>query len=145
MSRLLVLGFCLFLIGCGSINIQKYRRIDTADKSITVPLGGAGLTGKLKQALVKNGWRTSVADGPNITEGRTGEKTLLKTYGTSITRYSLKTEWNQFDWSVPDFDPVYHFDISVLDNKTGEEVLTASGSLAEKVIVRRFIAALEEQ
>jgi hypothetical protein len=144
MSRLLVLGICLFLIGCGSINIQKYRRIDTANKSITVPLGGAGLTGKLKQALVKNGWRTSVADGPNITEGRTGEKTLLKSYGTSLTRYSLKTEWSQFDWSI-DFDPMYHFDISVLDNKTGEEVLTASGRLAEKVIVRRFIAALEEQ
>lgn len=83
--------------------------------------------------------------GQTLPKGELAKKTLLKTYGTSFTRYSLKTEWNQFDWSVPDFDPVYHFDISIIDNKIGEEVLTASGSLAGKVIVKRFIAALEEQ
>ena len=126
------------------MNIQKYQRIDHSDKSITVPTGGAGLTGTLKKALATKGWRTSVADGPTITEGRTGERTFLKTYDTSVTRYTLRTEWNHHDYMLPDFDPVYYFDISVLDNKTGSEVLTASGSHSGKVIARRFIKALEE-
>jgi hypothetical protein len=135
---------CLLLMGCSHVNIQKYQRIDHNDKSITVPTGGAGLTGKLKRALATKGWRTSVADGPTITEGRTGERTFLKTYDTSVTRYSLRTEWSQYDFRIWDFDPMYHFDISVLDNKTGAEVLTASGSHSEKVIASRFIKALEE-
>jgi len=131
-----LLGACLLLMGCSHINIQKYQQIDNSDKSITVPTGGAGLTGKLKQALATS--------GPTITEGRTGEKTLLKTYDTSVTRYSLRTEWSQYDYRIPDFDPMYHFDISVLDNKTGAEVLTASGSHSGKVIASRFIKALQE-
>jgi hypothetical protein len=135
---------CLLLMGCSHVNIQKYQRIDHNDKSITVPTGGAGLTGKLKRALATKGWRTSVADGPTITEGRTGERTFLKTYDTSVTRYSLRTEWSQYDFRIWDFDPMYHFDISVLDNKTGAEVLTASGSHSGKVIASRFIKALEE-
>ncbi len=144
MKMTALLGACLLLMGCSHVSIQKYQQIDHSDKSITVPTGGAGLTGKLKQALATKGWKTSVASGPTITEGRTGEKTLLKTYDTSVTRYSLRTEWSQYDYRIPDFDPMYHFDISVLDNKTGAEVLTASGSHSGKVIASRFIKALEE-
>jgi hypothetical protein len=143
MIRCFLFFICVLVTGCQHIDIQKYHFIDQGDKTITVPHGGSGLTGKLKQALVRGGWRTSVFRGPKITEGRIGESTLLKTYNTSTTRYSLNMSWSQYDVRLRDFDQMYHFDISVLDNKTRTEVLTASGSHAGKVIASRFLEALE--
>jgi hypothetical protein len=40
------------------------------------------------------------------------------------------------------FDPAYHYDLALVDNKTGSEVMTLSGHGCEGRIVDKFIEAL---
>jgi len=132
------------LTGCVSYNPQIYQPIDRAEKTITVPTGSAGLTGQLKRALADDGWKLSVRRGPRVTEGTVGEKTKVEQYDTFKTRYELRVSWNQFDVCIRDFSPAIYYDLSVIDNKTGEESVTMGGRGCESGVVEKFIEALKK-
>lgn len=137
----IMLTGCL-LSGCATHNLEVYNKLDSSNKALTVPPGGGGLTGALKSALKKEGWDLAVYRGPRVTEGSIGDKTRLEEYGTFNTRYTLFVDYDQYDWRFPDFDPMYHYDISLVDNRTGEEVMTISGRGARTTIVKKFMETL---
>lgn len=129
------------IAGC-AYNVQVYSKLDLSNKTMTIPAGGAGLIGALKSALTEEGWDLAVYRGPRITEGTLGEKTRLEEYGTFNTRYALFVDYKQYDVRFPDFEPMYTFDISIIDNNTGKEVLTMSGQGVRSTIVTKFLGAL---
>ena len=137
----LLLALALLSMGCMSYRVRTFERVDNSDRTITVPPGG-GLTGAVKEALAKEGWKITVYRGPEVTEGALGERTRLERGGTFTTRYAMFLRWNQYDVCVPMFDPAYNYAVSVVDNKNGSEVLTLSGRGCEGRIVDKLVEAL---
>lgn len=129
------------LSGCYSHNVQHFSDVDKSQKTATVPPGGQGLKGKLKSALRDDGWDLVVYNGPEVTEGAVGNKTKLKRYNTFNTRYSLLVASSFFDYCL-NLDEAIVYDVSLVDNKTGTEVLTLDGEGCEGRVVEEFTKAL---
>ena len=142
LKKMFLLATLAVLAGCATHNVQVYSRIDTSDKTITVQPGGEGLNGKLKQALAKDGWKMVVYGGPAVTEGTLGDKTKLKQYDSFNSRYQLVVASNQFDICFKGLAPDITYDISMIDTKTGSEVLTINGKGCEPDAVNAFMDAL---
>ena len=141
-SRSALVILALLLAGCGSHRLNTFEPVDLSERSITVPPGG-GLTGEIKQAMTRDGWRVVVRQGPEVTKGQLGENTRLERFKTVETRYVMFLRWNQFDVCVPRFVPAYNYDISVMDVRSGSEVLTLSGRGCEPKIVEKLMEALQ--
>jgi hypothetical protein len=138
---LIILTVTSMLAGCMSLRVHTFAPVDTTSKTVTVPPGG-GLTGAVKEALSKDGWKIAVYRGPDITEGTLGENTRLERSKSFNTRYAVFIRWRQFDTCFPTFEPAYSFDISMVDNTSASEVLTLSGHGCEHKIVAKFIDGL---
>lgn len=134
----------LILGGCTSSNIQTYASIDQRAKTVTVPAGSGGLKGDLKKALSERGWKMSVYSGPEVLEGSSGKNMRLQRYDTFNTRYSLLVGSRQFDVCL-NFSPAINYEISLIDNKSGSEVITMDGRDCQNAIVSKFMNALENQ
>lgn len=133
----------LMLTGCLYSNLKVYSPIDITEKTMTVPTGSRHLIGALKKELNKNGWKLLVyGHGPIKTEGEFNKNVSLETYDTFNTRYNLLVEEDWTDYCLT-FDSELNYDISLIDNKTGEEVITLSGLDCLRPIVRKFINAVE--
>ena len=130
--------------GCATYNLRTYSAVDPGSKTITVPPGG-GLTGALKDALARDGWKITVYRGPEIMRGTMGETTRLERGGTFTTRYTLFLRWHQRDVCVFGGDPSHSYDISLVDNQDGSEVLTLSGRGCEGRIVEAFVEGLRSR
>jgi len=143
---ILVAASVVFLSGCMHHNAEIYSPIDQSDKSITVPPGSKGLKGAIKKSLAQNGWRLSVDRGPDVTEGEIGNKTRLENYDTFNTRYRLGISYHQYDVCVNMyFDAAINYEISVIDNKTGTEVIALEGRGCEHTAVEKFEEVLAEK
>jgi hypothetical protein len=143
MRRALILGIGLIVLSaCGSHRVRTYGPIDLTARTVTVPPGG-GLTGALKDALAQRGWRLATDRGPQITRGTTGEQTQLEQFPTFRTRYRLLVTWRQFDACLPSHEPAVTYDIALIDNQSGSEVLNMSGHGCESAITKEWIKALE--
>ena len=140
--RMLLLAALVALSGCATHDTQIYSRIDTSDKTITVPAGGEGLKGELKKALAADGWKMVVYGGPAITQGTIGDKTDLQQYDSFNSRYQLIVSYNQFDVCFKGLSPDINYDISMIDTHSGAEVLTISGKGCEPDAVNQFMDAL---
>ncbi len=127
----------VFFISCASHNVQLYEKIDNSNKTVTVPPGSSGLTGKLKKALSEDGWKLAVYRGPSVVEGELGEKTKLQQYDTFNTRYRLIVSFSQFDLCF-NFSPAIRYDISFIDNQSGTEAFTMDGRDCESDVVEKF-------
>jgi len=127
-----------------SYNLRTYNRVDTMSRTITVPPGG-GLTGAIKDALAKDGWKITVYRGPEVTRGTVGEQTRLERSNTFRSRYTAFLRWDHFDTCVPSFDGAYNYDLSVVDNEDGSEVMTLSGKGCERRIVEKFMDGLHSR
>lgn len=141
-TRLLATVFCLVILsGCAGHKVRTYGQIDLTERSITVPSGGSGLAGEIKQMLHAEGWRMSIDSGPVIAEGKLGDKTNIAVYDTFNTRYRLvlKSRWVDVNLLLED---IYSYDISIIDTETGSEVLTQSGRGAVSSILKRLKVAL---
>lgn len=129
------------LVGCATHNVQRYGTIDNSEKTVTVPVGSAGLTGKLKQVLASDGWKLVVYRGPSVTEGNIGEKTRIEQYNTFNSRYRLIASYNQYDLCL-NFTPAITYDVSFIDNKSGAEIFTINGKGCESGVVETFTDTL---
>ena len=74
-----------------------------------------------------------------------GENARLERSKTVTTRYVMILRWAQFDVRGPRFVPAYNYDISVMDARSGSEVLTLSGRGCETKIVDKLMEALQEK
>lgn len=136
-----ILIAALLVSGCLSSQVRTFDTVDRSDKTITVPPGG-GLTGAVKDTLAADGWKITVYRGPGVTQGTMGEKTNLEQGRKFTTRYTLFLKWNQFDTCVPRFDAAYDYDISLVDNSNGSEIMTLTGRDCEGRIMDKFRKAL---
>ena len=82
-----------------------------------------------------------VYGGPTVTEGEIGKKTAVKNFDTFNTRYSLYVASEAFDTCL-NLEPAISYDLSLVDNKTGSEVITVAGEGCEGEVVKRFKQAL---
>jgi hypothetical protein len=127
MKRLFLVLALLFLTACAGSTVQVYSKIDPSEKTMTVPVGNSLILGEIKQRLINSGWKLIVDSGPRRTIGTLGEKTNLATGDTFLTRYRLIIRQSQFDTCLMTGVPAVSYDLSLVDNASGEEVMTQSG------------------
>ena len=120
-----------------SADVRQYGKIDNTQKSITVPPGG-GLVAELKDILNQHGWTLVVDRGPNVIEGQNSESVKLKSYNTFNSRYRLLLSANRFDTCIGHMDGAYRYNMSMIDNKTGQEIMVMGGAACESRIKSKF-------
>jgi hypothetical protein len=141
MQRIIVLSLVFLLTACMSASdLRRYSDFDMTEKTMTVPAGG-GLIADLKDVLKQDGWKLAIDRGPNIIEG--GTNSQLKEFNTFKTRYRLMVRYNQFDVCIGHFDPAENYNISLVDNNTGEEVMAMAGRACQGQIIDRFKKFIE--
>jgi len=127
----------LLVSACMSADLRQYGKIDNTQKSITVPPGG-GLIAELKDILTKQGWTLVVDRGPDVIEGQSGESVKLKSYNTFNSRYRLLLSANRFDTCIGRMDGAYRYNMSMIDNKSGQEIMVMGGAACESQIKGKF-------
>jgi hypothetical protein len=82
--------------------------------------------------------------GPDVLVGSLEEKTNLASSKTFLTRYRLLIHQTQTSVCLPRGAPEVRYDLRVIDNRTGEEVLTESGDscLGTAKAAAKFMAAI---
>lgn len=109
--------------GCASYRIVKLGNIDKSQKTITVPTIGFSMT-ELKLALISNGWK-------------------LKTSNVTRYRMTVQEDIRMSEWVLKTY-------ISIVDNKTNEEVLSivgdsnGAGGVSPTTTANKLMAAIEE-
>ncbi len=140
--KTILIALCVITTSaCSSYDVHRYGTIDTNEKTITVPSGGQSLKGKIKEMLQSEGWTLQVDRGPDVVQGTVGDNTHIEMSNTFNSRYRLRLTYDWYDVSIR-FQDMYTYDISLIDNQSGSEVLTLSGNGEEDVIVDRLRKAL---
>lgn len=80
--------------------------------------------------------------GPEVTRGSIGTKTELSSSDTFNSRYNLVVLADAVDLCL-NLQPMIHYDISLIDNETGAEVITMSGTGCETDVANAFAAELQ--
>lgn len=138
---------CLILLSCAEKHIMVSAKIDQRDKTIQVPPGSRGLTGGIKNALRKNSWELLIyGRGPTISELNNTEK-HIKHYDTFNARYRLILSFSRDVGPTCKYalDSWTNYEISIIDNKSGKEILSMSGRDNCGTIVDNFIKALDSK
>lgn len=142
---LLLVIVAISLCSCAMNNLRVYGPIDTTDKTVTVPAGSRGLLGDLKDTLIKDGWKLTIDRGPAYSEDASDDgKFKVKHYDTFKTRYRLQLSSRQYDICL-NASPAIVYDLSFIDNKTGEEVFTLNGNSCENFVIDKFISAVNSK
>ncbi len=98
---------------------------------------GGGLAAELKDILRGQGWTLVVDQGPDVIEGQTSGSVKLKSYNTFNSRYRLLLRAVEFDTCLS-FGPALRYNLSLIDNKTGQEVMVMGGSACQNQIKAKF-------
>lgn len=136
MKAVLIALIAASLSACMSADMRQYGKLDPSEKSMTVPPGG-GLAAELKDMLNRRGWTLVVDRGPDVIEGRNSDSVNLKSYNTFNTRYRLMLKASRFDICIGMGD-AYSYNMSVIDNKTGRELMVMEGRACESQIKSKF-------
>ena len=139
-SALLVAAF---FTSCMSYNVDQVGTIVAAEKTITIVQGGAGLVGSVKARLRRDGWKVVSDMGPEVTTGKLGEQTHLERGMTFRSRYRLDCVVDAGEPAI-NGDIIYVYNISMVDNKQGDEVLTMHGRGFGGAIADRLVDAMRE-
>ena len=134
---LLLTAIGLVISGCAYNKPHIFQPVDNSEKSMTLPPGSSGALFDIKTYLKKNEWVTKIYRGPTRTQGAVGKNTDVQTYDTFMTRYTLFYDFRRTDLCL-DFSPHGRFDLSVVDNKSGEEVYMVSGEDCEDIVIGKF-------
>jgi len=144
MKKLTLALIAICALGCASqaAQVQKYADFDNSNKTITVPVGSAGLVGITKRVLADNGWTLVVDRGPTVVEGRMSEKVRLEKYDTFNTRYRLYVRSSWRDVCLGSGSDYIKYEIAIVDNKSGAETFTMDGFGCESLIAEKFSQGL---
>lgn len=143
MKTIKIIPLLLLLLISSCASITGFSTIDNTAKTITMP-PGAGLTSDIKVMLRKNNWKTMVDQGPSKTTGTSGQNISLDHYDTFHTRYRMYVDYNQYDVCFPKFDPAYNFNLAIVDNQSGEEVMNYGGQACRNQIIKNLEIWLKE-
>ena len=103
-----------------------------------MPAANIDLAGDIKNMFRNNGWKVLIVETGSVkTKGETGKKTELQTVAESNARYLLYLNQNHYDYCFPTFDnKAIKYDITIVDNQSGEQVFSAEGNECEKKIIK---------
>lgn len=141
-----IYALCLLVMsvgfsGCYTSEIRQYAKLDPNDKTVFAPVGEGKVISPLKDVLRNQGWKVLVKENDQYnTTGTLGLNTQLNTQSISNARYSLLISSQFVENSVGVTG--YDYQISFVDNKTGEEVFTLHGVDTEDGIANHFSSAL---
>lgn len=136
----------MILSGCLSVKLSRFADIDQNEKTVSMSAGGLYLTGDLKAALMKDGWKVYAIDkAKEVVRGMDdpnaeGKKVVVyrESEIARKARYHLVAHW-----VMPSPNSYSEYDISLIDNNTGQEVIILSGvGKCGDDIVKIFIDAL---
>jgi hypothetical protein len=137
----------ILVSSCATNTITPYSKLDKNEKTITVPAGG-GANAVLKTELKKNGWSLKIDSSSLKTEGTGGSSVNQKTTVESVTRYRMLTSFTEGRRCIT-CDCVRSYNISIVDNKSGEELVAFDGrdndGLCYETISTRVINWLNSQ
>jgi hypothetical protein len=122
----LLLIIPLLLASC--VSVQQSGSVDQSDRSITVPPGSTMFP--IKNALIRDGWTVKAK---NITNYRAG--------AAYQTRYAMEADFKFWDYGI-DLKKMYHYDISIQDVKTNEEILVMNGTASAEAVGAKLAQAL---
>lgn len=106
------------LVSCGSQSYYVDSTFDAKNKVISLPTGRAGTVGILKQELRKRGWVIVTSDQRVVLHK--GDRSIFQ---NGNSRYTLRYTRKHRDISF-DLQPVINFSALIIDNETGQEVIT---------------------
>ena len=141
--RILLWVLCSLALASCTTDVRRQGQIDLSAKTMIVPPGSFGLLGEVKDALVADGWSLTVNRGSVVTEGRVGATTRLETSRNFSARYRLHVADRKADTCIT--SGFYHYEVSIIDNESGQEVITLSGTNCGQAVVSRLRAALRGQ
>ena len=77
-----------------------------------------------------NGWKVLIVETGSVkTKGKTGKNTELKTIAESNARYLLYLDQDHWEYCFPSLtNKLIKYDITIVDNKSGEQVFSANGN-----------------
>ncbi len=137
-----ILVFLLF--GCAKHSSSYLKQIDNTTKTINVSTSNKHLFKDIKSIFRNNGWKVMVLDDKQFeTIGSIGLDTNLETKIKNLGKYRIVIEQRQIDLCL-DFDPVIRYDISIVENETGEEVFLSEGQDCSKKIAEKLEVDLKD-
>ena len=145
MRIFLAIGFIVvsgLLVGCSSSESELYVQERATDKTIMVPSGLSATAKGIKNAFKKAGWKTFVSGGSAETSGSGGTYTNLNTKIKYPARYSVWAKSRVYDLCI-NFDDAISYDISIVDNVSGEEVAALAGRECEGAIENKITETLK--
>ncbi|MDA7440160.1 hypothetical protein N8710_01250 [Planktomarina temperata] len=114
------------LIGCMREQ-EVYVTGPAKVKSIMVPAGLSSPAKQIKSVFREANWQTFVAGRTAQTSGVGGQHVNLNTRVKYPGRYSLFADWSKWDFCLSSSKSIYDYNITVVDNNSGEEVLALTG------------------
>lgn len=135
----LAAGVASLLVSCTSQKHYVDATLDAKHKSISLPTGRSGMTGTLKSELRKRGWVIVTSDQRVVLH-----KSDRSIYQNGNSRYTLRYTRVYRDLSL-DFQPLIDFSAIILDNETGQEVITYEADYTrEGTCVRDLMRLIDE-
>ena len=123
--RRVLIIIAIFTVGCAHSKFAKLKDLDETDKTIGAAPGASRLLGEIKSIFRENGYQIIASTGGSqtnrVTDGK--EVTTSKNY----YRYSLVLRSDKVDSCLPTFDPLYEYELTIIDTKDGTEVINAHG------------------
>ena len=135
-----------FLVITACSNREVYISGPAVEKSIMVPAGLGGTAKAIKNVFRGAGWKTFVTGTSSQTTGTIGENVNLNTGRKYPARYSAYADSNPFDFCIglTGTGRAIHYNISIVDNVSGEEVAAFSGSECESNIEKNIREGLKD-
>ena len=143
MRKVVVAGFVAFglLAGCDSSEI--YVSKSATDKTIMVPAGLSPVAKAIKETFRSAGWKTFVTGGSVQTSGSGGAYVNINTKAKYPARYAAWTDSRQVDYCLFPPSPQIRYDISIVDNISGEEVAAFNGVACGSKLAKKLEETLE--
>lgn len=136
-----MLGVGCLLASCASSRHFVASSIDPNDKTIAIDSAVGGVIFDLKNELRQRGW-TIYATSNKVTD-KVGDNKLLSYRGNA--RYSLNCEWRRIDVNALTWQPMLNFNASLIDNRSGMEVLSYEAKRTDQDdCVEEFVGLIEQ-
>jgi len=143
MKRILVFAFTILLAsGCGSSNVASYGKVDSLEKTGTIPAGHYGVLDVMKKTLTEEGWTLIVSEGDEKIVGTVGSEVDLTKTHERKPRYRFLVHQHAYDVCIPNGYLAVNYEIVVVDNKTGAELTSILGNGCLGILNAKIAAAL---
>jgi hypothetical protein len=130
--------FAIFLlnIGCASNAVFRNVPFDKTEKTISISNTDSAIGNDLKRFFKSKGYKIIASSGGVKTEKISSE--INVTTDLNNSRYDLVINDNRIDWCITGSEMI-RFKISMIDNKTGEEVFSMSGRDCTKNVYQEIL------